>query len=297
MAFPARPHTFPSKDEMADYLEAYAARFELPVRTGVRVDRVARNGRGFTVSSGKRQYGADNVVVAMGTYQKPKLPDFAAQLNHDIVQLHAKDYRNPAQLRQGGVLVVGVGNSGAEIALDVSRAHPTWLSGDVPGFLPFSIEGPFARFLFYPLLLPFLGDRLLSLDTPLGRKARPRLLSKGDLLWRSKPKDFAPANIRRVSRTVGAKDGLPLLEDGQTLEIGNIIWSTGFKPDFSWIDLPVFGEGDKPIEPIHERGVIAKAPGLYFVGLKFLYSLSSGVIKGVGRDAEYVVRDIAKRMN
>jgi putative flavoprotein involved in K+ transport len=86
-----------------------------------------------------------------------------------------------------------------------------------------------------------------------------------------------------------------LLEDGQTLEIGNIIWCTGFKPDFSWIDIPVFSEGNKPIEPIHERGVVAEAPGLYFVGLKFLYSLSSGVIKGVGRDAEYVVRDIAKR--
>ncbi len=231
--FPAPAHSFPTKDQVADYLEAYAARFELPVRTGVRVDRLSRNGDRFVVAAGDRRFEADNVVVAMATYQVPRVPAFAPGLDPGVVQLHAGQYRNPSQLREGGVLVVGVGNSGAEIALEVAGGHPTWLAGKESGHVPFRIEGAAARFIFQPLLFRVVGHRVLTVDTPIGRRMRPRLLSHAAPLVRVKPKDLAAAGIERVPRVVGVRDGHPLLEDQRVLKVANVIWCTGSRPDFS----------------------------------------------------------------
>jgi putative flavoprotein involved in K+ transport len=127
--FPAPAWSFPTKDDVAGYLEAYAARFDLPVRTGVRVDRLSREADRYVVAAGDRRFEADQVVVASGAYQRPRVPAFAAQLDPGLVQLHSSDYRDPSQLQEGGVLVVGAANSGAEIALEVSTGHRTWLSG------------------------------------------------------------------------------------------------------------------------------------------------------------------------
>ncbi len=293
MAFPGPARVFSTKDEVADYLAAYAAQFELPLRTGIRVDRLSRNGTGFMVEAGDRRFEADNVVVAMGSDQVPRMPAFADQLDPGIVQLHSGEYRNPAQLQEGSVLVVGAGNSGAEIAIEVVKQHPTWLAGKESGHVPFRIERAPARFVFLPLLFRFIGHRVLTVRTPIGRRMRPKLLSHGAPLVRVKPKDIAAAGIERVPRVVGAQGGLPLLEDGRVLEAANVIWCTGFRPDFSWIDLPVFGDEDEPIEPIHRRGVVTNEPGLYFVGLFFLYAMSSGFLPGVGRDAAHIVKAIA----
>ena len=293
MAFPGPARVFSTKDEVADYLAAYAARFELPHRTGIRVDRLSRNGTGFMVEAGDRRFEADNVVVAMGSDQIPRMPAFADQLDPGIVQLHSGEYRNPAQLQEGSVLVVGAGNSGAEIAIEVVKQHPTWLAGKESGHVPFRIERAPAQFVFLPLLFRFIGHRVLTVRTPIGRRMRPKLLSHGAPLVRVKPKDIAAAGIERVPRVVGVQGGLPLLEDGRVLEAANVIWCTGFRPDFSWIDLPVFGDEDEPIEPIHRRGVVTNEPGLYFVGLFFLYAMSSGFLPGVGRDAAHIVKAIA----
>ncbi len=292
MPFPAPGHSFPTKEEVADYLEAYAARFELPVRTGVRVDGLSRTGARFLVTSGDLRFEAENVVVAMATYQVPWVPPFAQELGPSVVQLHSGEYRNPSQLRDGGVLVVGAGNSGAEIALDLVSGHPTWLSGRHPGHIPFRIEGVTGRLLGVSLVIGFLFHHLLAVNTPVGRKVRPKLLHATGPVVRVKPKDIADAGIERVPRTVGVRDGLPVLEDQRVLEVANVIWCTGFRPDFSWIDLPVFGEEE---EPAHHRGIIASEPGLYFVGLFFLYALSSSLLRGVARDAERVVKAIASR--
>jgi putative flavoprotein involved in K+ transport len=291
MAFPAPAHSFPTKDQVADYLEAYAARFQLPVRTGVSVDRLSRNGNRLVVAAGDRRFEADNVVVAMATYQVPRVPRFASELDPDVVQLHTGQYRNPSQLQGGRVLVVGAGNSGAEIALDVASRHRTWLAGKESGHVPFRIEGAAARHIFQPLLFRVIGHRVLTVDTPIGRRLRPRLLAHAAPLVRVRPKDLAAAGIQRVPRVVGVRDGRPLLEDQQVLEVANVIWCTGFRPDSSWIDLPVLGER----EPLHHRGIVATEPGLYFVGLHFLYAMSSGFLPGVGRDAEHVVRAIEAR--
>jgi putative flavoprotein involved in K+ transport len=290
--FPAADWSFPTKDEMADYLEAYAAHFELPVRTGVRAEGLSRNGEQFVVAAGGKLIEAENVVVAMANFQRPQAPTFAGELDPSIVQLHSYDYRNPSQLRDGGVLIVGAGNSGAEISLEVSRTHPTWLSGRDTSHIPFRIEGVASRLLLAPLALRFVFHRVLTMNTPIGRRARPKVLSNGAPLIRVKPSDLAAAGIERVPRVVGVRDGSPLLEDGRVLEVANVVWCTGFHPGFSWIDLPVF----EAEEPMHERGVVGSEPGLYFVGLEFLYAMSSVMVHGVGRDAEQIARHISSRV-
>jgi putative flavoprotein involved in K+ transport len=290
--FPGPAHSFPTKDQVADYLEAYATRFQLPVRTGVRVDRLSRNGGRFVVAAGDRRWEADNAVVAMSSFQIPRVPPFAADLGPGVVQLHSAGYRNPSQLQAGGVLVVGAGNSGAEIALEVAGRYPTWLAGRESGQVPFRIDGAVARFVFQPLMFRFVGHRVLTVDTPIGRRMRPRLMAHGAPLVRVKPKDLDAAGVRRVPRVVGVRDGLPVLADQRVLEVVNVIWCTGFGPDFSWIDLPVFGADAR--EPMHHRGVVTSQPGLYFVGLFFLYAMSSGFLPGVDRDAEHVVQAILR---
>lgn len=292
MPFPGNPSAFPTKDQMADYLERYAARFHLPVRTGVRVRRVSRNGSGYVVEAGDRAGEAENVVVAMSSYQQPWRPAFAAGLAPEVVQLHSLDYRNPSQLRDGPVLVIGAANSGAEIALELATAgHRTWLSGRHPGHVPFRIEGRAAR-VFIPLVLRGLFHRVLTMRTPMGRRARPKTITTGRPLVRTKPSDLDAAGVERVPKTVAVRDGRPVLADQRVLPVANVVWCTGFRTGLEdWIDLPVFGE----LGPEHRRGVVESHPGLYFVGLLFLYAASSEMIHGVGRDAEYVVDTIAAR--
>ena len=287
--FPARAWSYPSKDDMADYLEAYAARFDLPVRTGVRVDALTKEGERFVLVAGERRFEADNVVVASGAHRTPRIPAFARELAPDIVQLHSSAYRNPAQLREGGVLLVGAGNSGADIALEVARGHPTWLSGRDTGHIPVRIDGA-GRFVFP--VVRFVGHHVLTMGTPVGRRVGPKLVSKGDPLVRVKPKDLAAAGVERIPKVTGVRGGQPMLEDDRVLEVANVVWCTGFRQDLSWIDLRVFGEDGTPL---HDRGVVDAEPGLYFVGLLFQYSLSSCVLPGIGRDHQHVAKHIAAR--
>jgi len=289
--FPDRGEAFPTKDHVADYLESYAAHFHLPVRNGVKVDRLFKENGRFIVMSGQQRMEADNVVVAMANYQAPKVPSFAHELHPGIVQLHSHEYRNPWQLQDGRVLIVGVGNSGADIGIEVARTHTTCISGKESGHIPWPIETAMGRHVLFPIIR-FVGHHILTLSTPMGRKARPKLLAKPAPLIRMKPRDLADAGVQRVARVVGVRNGWPLLEDGRTLEVANVIWCTGYHPGFSWIDLPVFGEDGRPI---HERGIVSKVPGMYFVGLHFLYAMSSASVIGVGRDAGRVVKALASR--
>ena len=295
MAFPDSPYAFPTKDEVGDYLEAYAEAFDMPVELGVRVEGVERSGSGYLVTAGDRRYVADNVVVAMASFQVPTVPDFADELSAEVVQLHSSEYRNPDQLQDGGVLVVGAGNSGAEIGLDVADRHETWLSGRDVGHVPFDVDSWFGRHLGVPFVLRVLFHRVLSTATPIGRRVRPKMLSQGALLVRANPSALASAGVERVPRTTGVRDGRPVVGDDRVLDVENVIWCTGFRPDFSWIDVPVFDGEALPVEPDHERGVVHDAPGLYFVGLFYLYALSSSLFTGVDRDARYVVDHLVSR--
>jgi putative flavoprotein involved in K+ transport len=290
MPFPASPNSFPTKDDMADFLERYARTFALPVRSGVRVERLSRQGDGFLVVAGRQRFEAGNVIVAMSHYQRPRVPPFAGELATDIVQLHSIAYQSPAQLSPGGVLIVGAGNSGAEIGVEVARNHETWLSGRDTGHVPFRIDGLPARLFLARLVLRGLFHRILTVDTPMGRAFRKKVMHIGGALIRLKPEDLSAAGVKRAPLVVGVRNGLPLLADGRVLDVKNVIWCTGFHPGFSWIDLPVFGPDG---EPQHERGIVPSQPGLYFVGLHFLYAFSSTMIHGVGRDASRVAHAAA----
>lgn len=291
LRYPGPAWSFPSKDEIANYIEGYARRFDLPVRTGVRVDRLSTDDNRYVLAAGEHRFQAQNVVVTTGAFHTPRVPSFAAELDPGIMQMHSSDYRNPSQLQDGGVLVAGAGNSGAEIALEVSRTHRTWLSGrDTGEEVPFRIGSLPDRLLTPPLW--FLLSRVLTTNTPPGRKLRQKGLSMGAPLVRVKPKDVARAGIERVPRTSGVRDSYPVLEDGRVMHVANIIWCTGYRPDFGWIDLPVF---DEKGTPLHDRGVVASHPGLYFAGQFFLSSLTSSLIGGVGRDAKHIATHIASR--
>jgi len=289
MKFPAPGFSYPSKDETASYLEAYAANFDLPVRSGVKVDRLFKERDRFVVTAGDFRFEADNVVVASGAYHNPRVPEFAADLDPAIVQLHSSQYRDPSQLREGGVLVVGAGNSGAEIALESSRHHRTWLSGRDTGQEP-TRAGSLPDRLLTPFIW-FLATRVTNVRTPIGRKVRDRFLDppRGIPLGRVRRKDILAAGIERVPRTESVRDGYPVLEGGRILEVSNVIWCTGFVPDWPWIDLPIFGANGFPM---HDRGVVEMQPGLYFMGVLFLSTLSSALLGGVGRDAEHIARHI-----
>lgn len=292
MAFPAPRHDFPTKDEMANYLEAYASRFRLPVRNGMRVTRLFKEGSRFVVQAGSRELEATQVVVAMAKYQRPRVPDFAKSLSSEIVQLHSADYRNPTQLAPGGVVLVGGGNSGADIGLELARAgHPTWIAGRDNGEVPFRPESFIGRHLLVPLLIGFVFHHILTVNTPLGRKARPAVLTKGGPLIRVKRSDLAAAGIVRVPKVVGVREGLPLLEDGRCLPVSNVLWCTSFHAGFDWLELPILDEHGMPK---HVSGVVPGEPGLYFVGLPFLHAMSSSMVHGVGRDAARIVAAISQ---
>jgi putative flavoprotein involved in K+ transport len=255
----------------------------------MKVERLAREGDRHVVEAGGRRFEAEHVIVATGYYGSPSVPSFAPELAPGIVQMHSSEYRNPAQLNAGDVLVVGAGNSGADIALELSAAHQTWLSGPDKGQVPIRIESPLRRVVL-PILW-FVASHVLTTRTPLGRKIRPKTLADGSPRVRVKMDDLHAAGVEAVPRTVGTRDGLPALEDGRVLDVANVIWSTGFRHDYDWIEVPVF-DGDHA--PIHDRGV-ASEPGLYFVGLDFLYSFTSENVGGVRRDARYIAKHIASR--
>lgn len=292
LPFPAPRHTFPTKDEMADYLETYAAHYQLPVVTGVRVDHLSREGERYVVTGGGRRFEADHVVVAMASYQVPRVPAFARELSPSIVQIHSSEYRNAAQLREGAVLIVGAGNSGAEIGVELARSREVFISGRDTGHVPFRIDRTIARLLLPPLFR-VVFHRILTVNTPIGRKARVKMLTQGGPLIRVKPKDLSAAGIARVPRVTGVERGQPRLGDGRVLDVANVIWCTGFSPGFSWIELPVF---DANGEPQHESGLVPGEPGLYFVGLHFLHAFSSTMIHGVARDAARIADTIAARI-
>jgi len=292
MPFPGPRYEFPTKDQMADYLESYAAHFQLPVLHGARVQRLWREGTRYFVDAGSRQFEADHVVVAMASYQGPKVPAFAEELSPEIVQFHSCEYKSLAQLRPGGVLLVGTANSGAEIAMETATAHPTWIAGRDVGQMPFNIRNFWVQRILLPLLFRVVFHRILTVRTPMGRKARAKMIGPGLPRIRQRRSELDSVGVTWVDRVAGVTNGLPRLADGRTVDVSNVIWCTGYDLGLSWIDLPIF-EADG--EPRQTSGLVEGEPGLYFVGQHFQHSMSSTMIHGVGRDAALIVGRIRKR--
>jgi len=290
MPYPGRSWSYPGKDDIADYLEAYASRFRLPVRTGVKVIRLTADGDSYRIETNDGLIVARNVVVATGPFHHPRIPGFAGELEPGIVQMHSSEYRSPTQVQDGPVLVVGAGQSGAEIALDMSRDHKVWLSGRDTGEEPVvrgTLKGNLVTMVF-----AFAARNVINVANPLGRKLRahffypphgiPRIGGTKKLLHR--------ADVEWVERTGGVSDGFPQLENGRVLKVNNVIWCTGFVTDYRWIELSIFDEYGFPA---HKRGVVDEQPGLYFIGMPFQSTLSSSLVMGVGKDAGFIARHIA----
>lgn len=292
--FPAGKWDFPTKDEVAAYLESYAVTHDLPVRLRTRVDRLAgRPGGGYVAEIGEERITCDNVVVATGTFGRtPYLPDVAEDLAPGIVSMHSAAYRNPDQLPEGPVLVVGASHSGCDIAYELAATRSTTLCGPDNGQLPMRWGSRRMKVVFP--LVRFAFAHILNRRTPIGRKVMPKVRHHGAPMLRVQRSDLAARGVTRLTnRVAGASpEGLPVLDDGQVLEVASVIWCTGYQQVFDWIDLPILGEDGWPEE---YRGVVKDAPGLFFCGLSFQYAFSSMEMAGVSRDSEYVARRIAER--
>jgi putative flavoprotein involved in K+ transport len=285
MPFPAPPNHLPDKDEVADYLERYAARFDLPVRLGTRVDSLGWDGERYAAHADGARFEADNVVVATGPFQRPRVPAVAEQLTSEMHQLHSSAYRSPFDLPDGPALVVGAGNSGAQIALELARFRKVWLAGPDTGHLPRRALG---RDLF-DWIWPVASRA--TVDTRLGQRMRARAARGGDPRIGIPERTLAEAGVTRVGRLVGARAGLPVCGD-EVLQPRVLVWCTGFAPDFGWVHLPVLDERG---HPRHHRGVAVDVPGLFFVGLRFQHRLSSSLLGGVGADAAFIAARVASR--
>jgi putative flavoprotein involved in K+ transport len=293
LPFPSPRWSYPTKDEVADYLSAYAKRFGLPVRTLSKVDRLQDVDGKYRLQLGADRIVADNVVVATGTFGRtPNIPDFALDLDPSIRQLHSSEYRRPAQLKLGRVLVVGAAHSGTDVAFEVARTNPTVLAGRDTGQVPVRLDRWTTRLVFPAVV--FLGHHVLTRRTPMGRKALEKVRFHGVPNIRVKPSDLRDRGVERVlDRVTGVQHGRPMLADGRVLDVANVVWCTGFRQVFDWIDLPIFGADGWPREM---RGVVSEAPGLFFCGLAFQYAFSSTVLPGVGRDAAFVAEQIEARV-
>jgi putative flavoprotein involved in K+ transport len=287
--FPKQGDYLPTKTEVADYLEGYASRFNLPVRHGVKVEGLDRNGRGYHITAGASSLSAKNVIVATGPFQSPYIPAFSRDLDPSILQLHSSAYCNPEQFPARNILVVGAGNSGAEIALELARAgRKVWLAGRDVGRIP--ANGPLGKAFDGKLIWWVMGN-ILNVNTPIGRKVRAGELHRGTPLGRATREEITLAGVELMPRVSGVQSGKPQLEDGHTLPVDGIVWATGFRPDYGWLHLPIF---DEQGYPKHWRGVVKEAPGLYFIGLLFQTALNSSLLGGVGTDAAYIANQISK---
>ena len=289
--FPADRDTFPTKDEMADYLESYAKRFDLPVRLNARVDNLRKEDGRFRVETAQGVFEANQVVVAAAGYQEPRVPSFARNLGNNVVQMHSREYRNPGQLPAGPVLLVGAGNSGAEVAMDLARTHEIYLSGRDVGHIPFAIAGFLGRKLLVRLVVRGMFHHVLTMRTPMGRKFRAKMHGHGMPLIRTRPGQLERAGVHRIGKIKDIRGGKAVSEDGSEVRFDSVIWCTGFHSGFDWIDLPVLDEHGVPR---HRFGMSTEEKGLYFAGLHFQYSVSSTLVHGVGRDARRVVNWIAE---
>ena len=289
MTFPGDAWSYPSKDDVADYLEEYALHFDLPTRMSTRVDRLERIDGRFVATIGDEQIECADVVVATGTFGRtPNIPDFATDLDPEIRQLHSSEYKRPDQLAPGAVLVVGASHSGCDIAYELAADRRTILAGRDCGQLP--IEWDSKRIRVGMPVMTFIFRHVLTRRNPIVRKKLGEVRNHGGPMLRTKRHHLAARDVERIeARVAGVSDGKPRLADGRVLDVANVVWSTGFRQDFSWIDIPVFGEHDWPDE---YRGVVESVPGLFFCGLSFQYAFASMLLPGVGRDASFVARSI-----
>lgn len=280
LQFPGDPDGYPGRNEVVSYLEQYASTFELPVEFNSRVQSVSTADGGFVLDLGARTLEADQVVVATGPFQVPHVPGFAAELAPHVAQMHSTGYRRPGDLPEGTVLVVGGGNTGFQIARELSATHLVHLAvGSRQTPLPQRVLG---RDLFW--WLTKTGLIMKTVDSRIGRRARDR-----DTLIGSSTRDAKRHGVELEPRVVGASGAAVTFEGGSELVVDVVIWATGYRSEHGWIDLPVF---DQNGGVLHRRGV-TDVPGLFFLGLTWQHTRGSALLGWVKDDAEFISERIA----
>ena len=284
LRFPAGAGRNPSRREMAAYLQRYAARYDLPVRTGVRVHRLSRDGDWFTAETPAGPVLARQVVLATGPFRRPYVPDAAAGLSSDVAQLHSFHYRRPPDLPPGAVLVVGGGNSAAQLAIELSASHDVTVASPAPPwYLPNDVLG--VSMYWWTFLTGVL-------NSPGSSRVSRYIQRRGDAVVGLELRNLVRQGTVRLvpHRVVSAEGQQVVLADGTVLPVSTVLWCTGFRPDTSWIDVP--GAVD---EQGHPRHVAGRSPidGLHWMGLPWQTRLNSSIIDGVDQDARRTARRVA----
>jgi putative flavoprotein involved in K+ transport len=281
MPFPAPDGYFPTKDEMADYLEAYAARFQLPMELGVRVEELGRDGNGYLITAGHR-----SLEAARSWWPPAPPPPRACRPSPSSWIRPSSSSTRSTTATPVSCATVPSWSSGR--ATPAPRSRWNWRARTAfgwPAGTPAASPSPWAA--------PLPGDEPAAHRR---HQARPQVRRPrrrpGHPLVRVRPQDLTDAAVQRTPRVTGVRGGRPVLDDGRVLEVDNVVWCTGFARDYRWVRLPVFGPGG---DPVHHRGVVDAEPGLYFVGLPLQYSLASSLVGGVGADAQHLVEQIAAR--
>jgi putative flavoprotein involved in K+ transport len=285
MAFPSPKDTYPSKDDVATYLQSYVSAFDLPVRLNSKVTSLTQRDGTYVVATPDEEFTASQVAVATGPFQVPFVPPLAGDLDETVFQIHSADYRNPAQLPEGGrVLVVGGGNSGFQIAEELAATREVDLAvGKRVPSLPQRLLG---KDLFW--WLSGIGFMKLSTDSRLGQR-----LAKRDVLIGSSPRGLRHSGVTLRKRLTSVAGQRARFDDGSEQGVDAVVWATGYRPDFSWIDVP--GVRDESGAIIHRRGV-TDAPGLFFIGLTWQYTRGSALIGFVGDDAAFIAGCIGSQL-
>ena len=281
LPFPGDPDGYPTRDEVIEYLERYAKTFELPIEFNSNVRRLAREDGRFVLEVDGRTITVDQVVVATGPFQTPFIPKLAEDLAPDVWQAHSTGYQRPSDVPEGTVLVVGGGNTGFQIAKELSSTHKVILSvGTRQKPLPQRVAG---RDLFWWLTKTGLIHK--TVDSRLGQRLKDR-----DTLIGSSPRKLKRRyGVELKPRAIAASGRTVRFEDGGEVEVDAVIWATGYRPDYSWIDLPIFDENGRLR---HRRGV-TDVPGLYFLGITWQWTRGSALIGWVNDDAEFIAQEIA----
>jgi putative flavoprotein involved in K+ transport len=285
MDFPMKEGVYPDKNEVARYLQEYVDTFDLPVKLNCKAQKVTREGEIYQIHTDAGLFTADNLIVATGPFHTPFRPPCHTDISSDVIQLHANEYKNPAQLQSGDTLVVGAGDSGVQILSEIAdTGKQVYFSGNTnSATLPQSFLG---KTLWW--WLSKLGILSASKYSWLGKKLSS---SVQPIIGTNLKKILAKNNVEAVGRTLGVDGAHILFSEAQIASIKNIVWATGFRPDFSWIDnIPLDEKG----YPQNYRG-IGKQEGLFFIGLPWMHTRGSATLGGVKADAEFLIEQLKSK--